>query len=226
MKNLVFERNYERNRMQSLEHIPPTLTSVVEQALSSGFFDTYKKAVAAMPKCVVLEDKKTYDDLLERLDALARFWGGKIKGVVDYEKWQSSIEVILPTFEFTFQEELKLLSDIAAKTHLVSFSATDNGEVCLYIMINYFQELGDTDKLLEETIMQDEALTDLLEQKYEEEKALIFNDPVLGEYFKKHAKLRNMTIEEIYARFEAIFNDALNDEMDPESFDTESEHED
>ena len=92
----------------------------------------------ALPKYIAPEDQA---DLLPRLDALAQKRGGKIKGVVNFEKWYSHTYVDLPFFEFSSTEDFSLLADIAAKTHLVTFSVTENGKIHLSIMINYFNEI-------------------------------------------------------------------------------------
>ena len=140
-KNEIYEHDYAEEHARRIANQPKIYDEIFERAIESGFFKVYNDAMRALPKYIVPEDQAAYEDLLPRLDAFVKEKGGKIKGIVDYEKWDSHIYVELPFFEFSSTEDFSLLADIATKAHLVTFSATGNGNIRLSIMINYFNEI-------------------------------------------------------------------------------------
>jgi hypothetical protein len=99
---------------------------------------------------------------------MAKRWGGKIRGIVDYQKWDAHIYLTLPFAEFGCDEELALLKEIAEKSHSVTFSATKDGKVELSIFIYYFEEIADKKAIFEEEILKDNELVALLEKHGEE----------------------------------------------------------
>lgn len=198
IQNEIYERDYAEERAQRIANEPRIYSEAFNQAVEGGFFKAYNDAMRAMPKYIVPKDKATYEDLLPRLDAVAKRWGGKIKGVIDYEHWDSHIDVELPFFECSSPEEYALLADIAAKTNLVTFSATEDGKIRLHIMINYFDEIGDKENLIEETIMQDDKLVELLERQHEEEKKFALSDPKISAFLDELGTNMGMSGEELY----------------------------
>ena len=140
-KNEIYEHDYAEEHARRTASQPKIYDEIFERAIESGFFKAYNDAMRALPKYIVPEDQAAYEDLLPRLDAVAQKRGGKIKGIVDYEKWDAHIYVELPFFEFSSTEDFSLLADIAAKAHLVTFSVMENGKIHLSIMINYFNEI-------------------------------------------------------------------------------------
>lgn len=206
MKNEVFERDYAEERRQrvKLKQNSTTAMDIIGHAASSGLFKKYGEAMNALPKYIVPEDKKAYEDLLSRLDNLARRMGGKIKGVVDYEKWESYIIVILPFFECASKSDITLLKDIAEKSNSMSIQATEDGNIRIYIMINYFAEIGDTDAILEDVIMEDDKLVALLEQQRSEDKEILLGNPVFGSWLKENAAKMDMAPEDLYDMIEDV----------------------
>lgn len=205
MENQVFERDYAEEHAARKMISSKTDEDVLEHAINNGFFKAYTDAMNALPKYIVPEDKKAYEELLPQLDALAMRLGGKIRGVVDYEKWDSKITVILPFFECSSQSEFALLADIAQRSDLLTITATEDGNVKLSIMINYFNEIGDKENLLEETIVQDEELVNLLMKSREEQKARLLSNPAVAAYLEKNAAAHGMTADELYDIIEAAF---------------------
>lgn len=83
-----------------------------------------------IPKRVVPKEKADYEYRLSECDAYVRQFGGKILRVVDYEKWEASIDLYMVHFEFC-EEALTLLKEIAERAENVTFS----------IYIGYFNEV-------------------------------------------------------------------------------------
>lgn len=205
LENIVYEKDYsdEKVRRQSAEHALFELEDdILDQAIEGGFFKAYSEAMNAMPKYIVPEDKAAYEDLLPRLDRFARRLGGHIKGVVDYEKWDAHIILHLPYFEITTEEEHELLSDIAKKTHLFDVTGTEDGGVRVYIMINYFDEIGDKENLIQETIAKDDKLVELLAKRRDEEKQLALSHPLIGTFFEDMAAEMGISAEEFYDKLD------------------------
>ena len=203
MKNKIFERDYriiEENEDESADQY-----RLRDYAVESGFFKAYNDAMLKIPKYIVQEDKEAYEDLLFRLDIYARRLGGKIKGIVDYEKYNSHIIVELPHFEAANTQEYALLSDIAAKTNIVTFEPSKDGGIRLYIMINYFNEIEDTKHVLTDCIMNDEKLVEMLEEEHEKEKEQVLSNPELSEYIEKFADAMGMTPEDFCDWFDDAY---------------------
>lgn len=169
MENIVFEMDYEEeHKRRAAEDESSTATAIFDRAINSNFLKAYSDTMDAIPKIIVPEDKANYEYLLAKCDEMAKCWGGKIRGIVDYQKWDAHIYLTLPFAEFGCDEELGLLKEIAEKSHSVTFSATKDGKVELNIFIYYFQEIADKRAILEEGILKDDELVSLLEKHSEE----------------------------------------------------------
>ena len=106
MKNEIYEADYRRREERS------EFPNAFDDAVMTGFFKAYGDIMRSIPKMIVPQDKKNYEELLLKLDALAKRRHGSIRGVVSYERWDSHIYVTLPFFEFSDQEEHKLLGSM------------------------------------------------------------------------------------------------------------------
>lgn len=162
MENEIYERDY-----QAQENTPENemANAIFDRAMNGSFLRDYTAAMDAIPKVIVPKDKENYEYLLKRCDEIAKRWHGHIKGTVDYQHWDSRIELALPCMEFGDPEELSLLREIAEKAHLVTFTANESGGINLSIMINYFEELMTEEHrgyLEYEAIMNDEQLASML----------------------------------------------------------------
>lgn len=162
MENEIYERDY-----QAQEDTAKTerANAIFDRAMNGSFLRDYAAAMDAIPKVIVPKDKENYEYLLKRCDEVARRWGGHIKGMVDYHRWESRIELTLPFMEFGNPDELSLLREISEKAHLVTFTANESGGINLSIMINYFEELMTEEHrgyLEYEAIMNDDQLAAML----------------------------------------------------------------
>ncbi len=160
MEDIIFEQDYTR-----YEKTPETerAEAIFNQAIDGGCFKAFADAMDKIPKIIVQKDKENYEYLLDRLDAVAKRKHGRIRGIVDYHKWESHIEVFLPFLGFESPEDLELMKEIADKAHAVTASPYEDG-VRLYVMINYFEELmtdAHQDYLKFDAIMQDEKLVSM-----------------------------------------------------------------
>lgn len=162
MENEIYERDYQaQEKTPEIERA----NAIFDRAMNGSFLRDYAAAMDSIPKVIVPEDKENYEYLLNRCDEVAKHWHGHIKGVVDYHRWESRIELTLPCVEFGDPEDLSLLREIAEKAHLVTFTANQNGGINLSIMINYFEELMTEEHrgyLEYDAIMNDDQLASML----------------------------------------------------------------
>lgn len=136
MDNTVFERNYEKPQ-EDMEYC----TAVFEQAVEGGFFQRYCDMVDKVPKMINPQDKENYEYLVNRCDQYAKRHYGRISAVVDYERWDSKINLYLPMLEFATEEDMLLLREIGEKAHYVNITQQPDGKFRLHIMINYFDPM-------------------------------------------------------------------------------------
>lgn len=162
MENEIYERDYQAQEDTAEIEMA---NAIFDRAMNGSFLRDYTAAMDAIPKVIVPKDKENYEYLLKRCDEVARRCGGHIKGMVDYHRWESRIELTLPFMEFGDPEELSLLREISEKAHLVTFTASESGGINLSIMINYFEELMTEEHrgyLEYEAIMNDDQLASML----------------------------------------------------------------
>lgn len=177
MENIVFERDYEEEHRQQDGN--DAASAIFEIATDGGFIAAYADAMQVIPKVVVPADKENYEYLLQRSDELAQRWGGKVRGVVNYEKWEATIDLLLPFAEFCDRDDLNLLKEFADKSHSITFQTNDDGRLRIHIFILYFEEITDKNEIFESILRNRPDLTALLEQ-YREENPSLFesNDEV------------------------------------------------
>lgn len=194
MKNEVYEADYRRK--SRTEEIP----GAFEIAVETGFFKTYNDIMRSIPKVIVPEDKKNYEELLLKLDTLAKRRGGMIRGIVNYEKFDSHIYITLPFFEFSHVEEHKLLAELESKAHSLTFTVTDDGMIQLSVMINYFEEIGDIDNVFDMALEGNEKLTTALLESVEKRRQSILEHPVVGKLIERAAMNMGITVDEYMDR--------------------------
>lgn len=207
LENIIFERDYTNTRANASKQLPKFYKDTFDHIVESGFFQRYDAAKKAMPKYVVPKIQEAYEDLLARLNFIAQKKGGKIRGIVDYTDWVASIDVVLPFFECCFNEDFKLLSDIADKTINATFAATEDGDIHLHLLFRYFEDIGIRENLIEETIMQDDKLVELLIQQHEEEKKFALSHPDLGPFLDEMGSKMGMTADELYDMLDGTCHD-------------------
>jgi len=194
MKNEIYEADYRRS------DVPEGSTSAFDIAVETGFFKKYNDIMRSIPKVIVPEDKKNYEELLQKLDALAKRRGGMIRGIVSYEKFDSHIYITLPFFEFSHEEEHKLLAELESKAHSLTFTVTDDGMIELSVMINYFEELGNTDNVFDMALYGNEKLTEALLESIEKRRQSIIEHPVVGKMIERASQNMGITVDEYMDR--------------------------
>lgn len=203
-KNDVYERDYAEFRAKLQDSLPKVYEEEFYHIVESGILQKYDAAKKALPKYINPTIKAAYENLLSRLDMLAKLKGGKIRGIVDYEDWEAHIDVVLPYFECCFTEDFKLLGDIMNSASNIAFTSEGDGNIHLSIMFRYFEDIGDKKKLLEETIKQDDKLVELLDRQHEEEKKIALAHPQIASFLEKLGAKMGMSAEGVWDMLDTV----------------------
>lgn len=150
MENIVYERDYKDKKTQRSGNKSNEIsTQIFDYLIASGALNAMEDTYAQMPRVVNEDNSAAYNRFLTALDQIAKTFGGKIKGEIDYQNWEASIYVILPFVEFSSVEELQLLKDIASYCQTVTFTNTSDGNIRMKLLINYFDVIGNVEDTLE-----------------------------------------------------------------------------
>lgn len=140
MESIIYEKDYSMDVKEEAE-LPEAFVALEE----SGFFSFYDTLMGQLPKRVVEKDKETYERVLEKCDAYAQRVHGKVYGIVDYEKWESHIYLTLPWLEVADDADRAFLKDIIENVTVVTFEPAEEGKIVVKMLINYFEEVMDSD---------------------------------------------------------------------------------
>ena len=181
MGNIVYERDYKDKKIQRSGNKSNEIsTQIFDYLIASGALNAMEDTYAQMPRVVNEDNSAAYNRFLTALDQIAKTFGGKIKGEIDYQNWEASIYVILPFVEFSSVEELQLLKDIASYCQTVTFTNTSDGNIRMKLLINYFDVIGDVEDTLEKEIAGCPELVAMLEEADRMEKQQLMSDPQIA----------------------------------------------
>ena len=181
MENIVYERDYKDKKTQRSGNKSNEIsTQIFDYLIASGALNAMEDTYAQMPRVVNEDNSAAYNRFLTALDQIAKTFGGKIKGEIDYQNWEASIYVILPFVEFSSVEELQLLKDIASYCQTVTFTNTSDGNIRMKLLINYFDVIGNVEDTLEKEITSCPELVAMLEEADRMEKQQLMSDPQIA----------------------------------------------
>lgn len=207
MKNLqdvIYEHDYadQVNLLREMSH-----TEVGEQAwkyaVDEGVMKTIGERFRDLPHIIIPRNKEVFEKCEKLLDKMAFHRGGHIKSVISYDSFDAYIYLELPFFEF-LGESMNTLRYISENVRAVTITSLENGCIRISVRVNYFEDIGDKDAIIDEEIGSHPELVDMLMRKREEEKALVFNNPELYAMIEKGAEGSGMTPEEWYDHMESM----------------------
>jgi DNA-binding XRE family transcriptional regulator len=140
MENQIYERDYRQAKERKRQVLHSTDFDVIGELKAAGFFQKLNERLNQIPKVIVPEDKVNYDYLLEQCDAFAKRHGGRLRGIVDFEQYESHINLYVPFFEIDFPEDRRFIFDVLTRSTYFSFMPDKTGWTRLHIFINYFSE--------------------------------------------------------------------------------------
>lgn len=113
----------------------------VEFLHAIGYFKACDKFERYIPKIINEKDRENYGRLLKDSYSYAKNHYGKVKGVIDYERYQATIKIIVPIFEFETKEDREFLKDVTENAALFWFERLENGKIVFNIFLKYFDNV-------------------------------------------------------------------------------------
>ncbi len=195
MKNEVYEADYSGDREEQNSSLTDGSSKIWDTAVSSGYFKTYSIIMDSLPKVINPKNKQSYEELLPKLEMMAKRWHGKIKGIVDYEHGEAHIYLSLPFFEFSTEEEHALLKELAERTHSLTFTVTEDNMIQLSVMIKYFEKIGDKKDVIGQALEQHKELQEMLMKEAAKRRQALLSHPVIGQILSRAAENAGLTPE-------------------------------
>ena len=124
MENQIYERDYRQAKERKRQVLQSTDFDVIGELKAAGFFQKLNERLNQIPKVIVPEDKVNYDYLLEQCDAFAKRHGGRLRGIVDFEQYESHINLYVPFFEIDFPEDRRFIFDVLTRSTYFSSCRT------------------------------------------------------------------------------------------------------
>lgn len=140
----VFERDYSKDPYD--EPGGNLHADTTEEDWVTSFFeyrtDLKVKNASVVQPCVVREGAEANFAALFRIcNKIAGHSKAFVRGVVDYEKCDAHIEMVLPFLEFSTAEDMKDLRDMSDKAVTVLFQSAPGDKVKVWLSINYFHRI-------------------------------------------------------------------------------------
>ncbi len=200
----VYEKDYtaSHRRYRQLTRDSES-NELLKRMADAGVFAAYNEAWLAIPRIVNAERKAAYDKALELCDRLAMIKGGKVRGVVNYESFDATIDMVLPTFEF-FNDRLDIIRHIASTARNILFETNTYGEIRMHLLYDYFEEIEDPSNLFTDEVMKHPDLVDDILAHEDKEKEVIMNDPQLRGIIEMGAEGMGITPEEYLDRLDMV----------------------
>jgi hypothetical protein len=161
-----------------------------------------------LPHVINPSKKNAYDKCLQLLDSWAMLKGARIRGTVDYVHFDAHIEIVSPFFEFFEDRTFDYLRFLMSEARNITFCPTDEGEIEMRACFNYFDDIGDKEKIIEEEISKHADVVDALNEAANIDRKIIMSDPVMSAFITQAANEIGITADEYFDRFEEIMNEA------------------
>jgi len=196
MKDIIYEHDYAELK-QDYYDITDTETSrdAWQYIQDEGVMKAIGERLRELPHIIIPKNKEVFEECERRLDRLAMERGGRIRSVVSYELFDAFLYLDLPFFEF-YGKDLDIMKYIAENTRGFSITKNEDGTLRLSVRVDYFEEIGDMDAIIDEEVRKHPELVALFERKEEEEHAAALADPKFYAVVERLAEGTDMTPEE------------------------------
>ena len=174
---------------------------------SRGIMAAIDKRFLELPHIINPAKKLAYDKCLQMLDSWAMLKGARIRGTVDYVHFDAHIEMICPFFEFFEDRTFEYLRFIMSGARNLTFTPTDDGEIKMRACFDYFEDIGDKDKIIEEEIAKHADVVDALNEAADIDRKIIMSDPVMSAFITQAADEIGITADEYLDRFEELMDE-------------------
>jgi AbrB family looped-hinge helix DNA binding protein len=174
---------------------------------SRGIMSAIDKRFLELPHVINPVKKLAYDKCLQMLDSWAMLKGANICGTVDYVHFDAHIEMVCPFFEFFEERTFEYLRFLMSGARNITFTPTDDGEIKMRACFDYFEDIGDKDKIIEEEIAKHADVVDALNEAADIDRKIIMSDPVMSGFITQAAEEIGITADEYLDRFEKLMDE-------------------
>ncbi len=168
---------------------------LLKRIRDAGVYAEIGKRFLELPHIIIPERKAAYDKALEILDVWAMVHCGKIHGEVSYEEFDAKIIVTFPFFEF-IGDNIETLQFLSATARSIVFEATPFGDIKMMARFEYFEDIGDKNKIVEEVMSEHTDLVDALYSHRNNEKEVMLADLEVNTLLSEAAEMLGVTPEE------------------------------
>lgn len=176
MKEEIYERDYYELKQREYE-LTNKNQDIFAMEAETGIFASIGERLLALPHVLVPEKKSFYEECLRLLDGMAIRLGGKIKGIVSYKEYDAQIQLTLPFFEFSGEEDMELLKFITSQARTISVYPEQNEKMSLVVYIDYFESIGDKGEIIDEEIEKRPEVVEYLVEAYEAQLDSLLAEP-------------------------------------------------
>jgi hypothetical protein len=195
--NIIYEHDYRKEKEERISQTHSENSDRAFQlAQDTGVYKAIGDRIRALPHVLNPRKKEAYEKTLAILERYAAHWGGYIKGTISYEIFDSYLYLDLPFHEFVNRDNMDELIFIAQNARSICFSTEENGLIRMAVHIDYFEEIGDIDAIIEEEVLKRPELCDALIESHESEIEAILANPKLVSMLEPQAEKLGLTVEE------------------------------
>ena len=202
----IYEKNYsEEHRAYHALRTEQGEDEIFDLIRSRGIMSDIDKRFLALPHVVNRVKKNAYEKCLQMLDSWAMLKGAKIRGTVDYVHFDAHIEMVCPFFDFFDEHTFDFLRFMMNDARNITFCPTEEGEIEMRVCFNYFEDVGDKDRIIEEEIAKHMDIVDAINDAADIDRKIIMSDPKTSAFISKAAEEIGITADEYLDCFEELF---------------------
>lgn len=206
--NIVYEHDYREEKKQLLDAVCSDKRELAFQlSQETGVYKAIGDRIRELPHVLNPVKKEFYEKCLAILERHAAHWGGHIKGVVSYEIFDAYIYLDLPFHEYVFYDNMDELTYITKNARSICYSVIENEYIRMAVHIDYFEDIGDIDAIIEEEVEKRPDLCDALVESHNSEVEAILSNPMLVSMLEPAAEKLGITVEEYVVKLNQMIKE-------------------
>lgn len=206
--NIVYEHDYREEKKQLLGAVCSDKRELAFQlSQETGVYKAIGDRIRELPHVLNPVKKEFYEKCLAILERHAAHWGGHIKGVVSYEIFDAYIYLDLPFHEYVFYDNMDELTYITKNARSICYSVIENEYIRMAVHIDYFEDIGDIDAIIEEEVEKRPDLCDALVESHNSEVEAILSNPMLVSMLEPAAEKLGTTVEEYVVKLNQMIKE-------------------
>lgn len=206
--NIVYEHDYREEKKHLLDVTQSEKRARAFQLTQeTGVYKAIGDRIRELPHVLNPIKKEFYEKCLAILERYAAHWGGYIKGVVSYEIFDAYIYLDLPFHEYVFYDNMEELTYITKNARSICYSVIENEYIRMAVHIDYFEDIGDIDAIIEEEVEKRPDLCDALVESHNCEVEAILSNPMLVSMLEPEAEKLGITVEEYVVKLNQMIKE-------------------